>query len=46
MNRGLEICSEAADSKQSTITAQVANGISVRMAVLYSLISAERSIDV
>jgi len=46
MNRGLEICSEAADSEQSTITAQVANGISVRMAVLYSLISAERSIDV
>jgi aspartate carbamoyltransferase catalytic subunit len=46
MNRGLEICSEAADSPQSTITAQVANGISVRMAVLYSLISGERSIDV
>lgn len=35
MNRGLEISSEAADSSQSTITEQVANGISVRMAVLY-----------
>lgn len=46
MNRGLEICSEAADSEQSTIKQQVANGISVRMAVLYSLISGERSIDV
>jgi aspartate carbamoyltransferase catalytic subunit len=46
MNRGLEICSEAADSEQSTIRQQVANGISVRMAVLYSLISGERSIDV
>lgn len=46
MNRGLEICSQAADSPQSTIVAQVANGISVRMAVLYSLISKERSIDV
>jgi len=46
MNRGLEICSEAADSEQSTVKQQVANGISVRMAVLYSLISGERSIDV
>lgn len=46
MNRGLEICSEAADSKQSTIVQQVANGISVRMAVLYSVISGERSFNV
>jgi aspartate carbamoyltransferase catalytic subunit len=46
MNRGLEICSEAADSPQSTIVEQVANGISVRMAVLYSLISGERSLNV
>lgn len=46
MIRGLEICSEAADSEQSTIVEQVANGISVRMAVLFSLISAERSFDV
>lgn len=43
MNRGFEICSEAADSDQSTIVEQVANGISVRMAVLYSLVSAERA---
>jgi aspartate carbamoyltransferase catalytic subunit len=45
MNRGLEICSEAADSEQSAIVQQVANGISVRMAVLYSLISGEKSIN-
>ena len=45
MNRGLEICSEAADSGQSAIVQQVANGISVRMAVLYSLISGEKSIN-
>ena len=43
MNRGLEICSEAADSPQSAIVQQVANGISVRMAVLFSLISGEHS---
>lgn len=46
MIRGLEICSEAADSPQSTIVEQVVNGISVRMAVLYSLISGERSLNV
>lgn len=35
MNRGLEISSAAADSSQSTVLEQVANGVSVRMAVLY-----------
>ena len=35
MNRGLEISSGAADSARSTIIEQVANGVSVRMAVLY-----------
>ncbi|MEO7349618.1 MAG: aspartate carbamoyltransferase catalytic subunit [Terrimesophilobacter sp.] len=39
MNRGLEISSGAADSAQSTIREQVANGVSVRMAVLYLLLS-------
>jgi aspartate carbamoyltransferase catalytic subunit len=43
MNRGLEISSKAADSKNSTVLDQVANGVSVRMAVLYSLLSGERS---
>ena len=39
MNRGLEISSNAADSSRSTVLDQVANGVSVRMAVLYDLLS-------
>ncbi|MEE2815338.1 MAG: aspartate carbamoyltransferase catalytic subunit [Actinomycetota bacterium] len=39
MNRGLEISAEAADSAQSTVLEQVANGVSVRMAVLYLLLA-------
>ncbi len=39
MNRGLEITAEAADSAQSVVTEQVANGISVRMAALYLLLA-------
>lgn len=39
LNRGLEMSSGAADSPQSTIREQVANGVSVRMAVLYLLLS-------
>jgi aspartate carbamoyltransferase catalytic subunit len=35
MNRGLEISAESADSQRSVIVEQVANGVSVRMAVLY-----------
>lgn len=45
MNRGLEICAEAADSEQSAILQQVANGVNVRMAVLYSLITGERAVN-
>ncbi|MEX3598569.1 aspartate carbamoyltransferase catalytic subunit [Kocuria carniphila] len=43
MNRGLEISSEAADSPRSTVLAQVANGVSVRMAVLFLLLSGDES---
>jgi aspartate carbamoyltransferase catalytic subunit len=43
MNRGLEISAEAADSARSTIVEQVANGVAVRMAVLYLLLSGENS---
>jgi len=39
MNRGLEITADAADSARSTIVEQVANGVSVRMAVLYLLLA-------
>ncbi len=39
MNRGLEISAEAADSKQSVVVEQVANGVSIRMAILYLFIA-------
>ncbi|MHB1171527.1 MAG: aspartate carbamoyltransferase catalytic subunit [Lacisediminihabitans sp.] len=42
MNRGLEISANAADSDRSTVREQVTNGVSVRMAVLYLLLSGER----
>jgi aspartate carbamoyltransferase catalytic subunit len=43
MNRGVEIDSEVADGPYSVILEQVANGVAVRMAVLYLL--AGRDID-
>ncbi len=43
MNRGLEISSAAADSPRSTVLEQVTNGVSVRMAALYLLLSGERT---
>ncbi|MBA2604826.1 MAG: aspartate carbamoyltransferase catalytic subunit [Acidobacteria bacterium] len=48
MNRGVEIDSEVADGPYSVILEQVANGVAVRMAVLYLLAGreAEESIDV
>ncbi len=39
MNRGLEIDATSADSKNSLVLRQVANGVSVRMAVLYELMA-------
>jgi len=39
MNRGLEISAEAADSRQSVVVEQVANGVSIRMAILYLFIA-------
>ncbi|MFM7013718.1 MAG: aspartate carbamoyltransferase catalytic subunit [Actinomycetota bacterium] len=42
MNRGLEIDAASADSDHSRVLRQVQNGVSVRMAVLYSLLSGER----
>jgi len=42
MNRGMEISAAAADSPRSTVLEQVANGVSVRMAVLYLLLAGER----
>jgi aspartate carbamoyltransferase catalytic subunit len=37
INRGVEITSEVADSKQSIILNQVENGVAIRMAILYLL---------
>ncbi|WP_100444891.1 aspartate carbamoyltransferase catalytic subunit [Glycomyces xiaoerkulensis] len=39
MNRGMEIAAAVADSPRATITEQVANGVWVRMAVLYLLLT-------
>jgi len=43
MNRGMEIAAEVADGTRSTIVEQVANGVSVRMAVLYLLLGGSQS---
>jgi aspartate carbamoyltransferase catalytic subunit len=39
INRGVEITSDVADSKQSIILDQVENGVAVRMAATYLLAS-------
>jgi aspartate carbamoyltransferase catalytic subunit len=39
MNRGMEISANVADSARSVIVEQVTNGVAVRMAVLYLLLS-------
>ena len=43
MNRGMEIAPEVADSPRSTIVEQVTNGVTIRMAVLYLLLSGSDS---
>jgi aspartate carbamoyltransferase catalytic subunit len=43
MNRGVEITAEVADGARSVITEQVANGLKVRMAVMYLLIGGDVS---
>ena len=42
MNRGVEIAGEVADRPNAVITDQVANGVAVRMAVLYLLLGPGR----
>jgi len=39
MNRGMEITADVADSPRSLVVDQVANGVSVRMAVLYHVLA-------
>ena len=41
MNRGVEIAADVADAPNAVITEQVANGVSVRMAVLYLLLNVD-----
>jgi aspartate carbamoyltransferase catalytic subunit len=45
MNRGVEIAAEVADSPRSTIVAQVGNGVTVRMAVLYLMLGGSEEAD-
>ncbi len=42
MNRGVEIAGEVAERPNSLVTDQVANGVSIRMAVLFLLLGAPR----
>jgi aspartate carbamoyltransferase catalytic subunit len=44
MLRGMEIASSVADSPRAAITQQVANGVHVRMAVLYHLLAHEEEV--
>ena len=44
MNRGLEITADAADGARSVIVEQVANGVSIRMAILYLLLTGNQEI--
>jgi aspartate carbamoyltransferase catalytic subunit len=43
INRGVEIASDVADGPYSVILDQVANGVAVRMALLYLLVGGARS---
>ncbi|MDX6331206.1 MAG: aspartate carbamoyltransferase catalytic subunit [Streptomycetaceae bacterium] len=43
MNRGMEITAEVADSPRCTVVEQVANGVSIRMSVLYLLLGGSDS---
>ena len=43
MNRGMEISADVADSARSVVVEQVANGVSVRMAVLYLILGGAES---
>src|SRR5690606_842841 len=44
INRGVEINSDVADSKQSIILGQVENGVAIRMAVIY-LLSGKKELE-
>ena len=39
INRGVEITSDVADSKNAVILDQVENGVAIRMAIIYLLVA-------
>jgi aspartate carbamoyltransferase catalytic subunit len=43
MNRGVEISADVADAEQAVITAQVTNGVAVRMSCLYLMLGGEEA---
>jgi aspartate carbamoyltransferase catalytic subunit len=45
MNRGMEISADVADENRSVMVEQVANGVSVRMAVLYLLLGGMAEVE-
>ncbi|MEJ7832787.1 MAG: aspartate carbamoyltransferase, partial [Nocardioides sp.] len=45
MVRGMEIAADVADADRSVIVEQVTNGVAVRMAVLYLLLSGAEGAD-
>ena len=45
MNRGMEISADVADENRSVMVEQVANGVSVRMAVLYLLLGGMTEVE-
>lgn len=45
MIRGVEIEGDAADDPRSVVTTQVANGVAIRMAVLFSVLGAHPDVD-
>jgi aspartate carbamoyltransferase catalytic subunit len=45
MNRGMEISADVADENRSVMVEQVANGVSVRMAVLYLLLGGMSEVE-
>jgi len=45
MNRGVEIDSDVAESKQAIILDQVLNGVAVRMSILYCLLGNEKELS-
>jgi aspartate carbamoyltransferase catalytic subunit len=46
MNRGVEIASEVSELPRSIVLDQVANGLSVRMSLLYLMLGGERDGDI